>query len=172
MGTNLDDLVLDLLNLKISFVSYKMIMDIAYRQKSALEQDILGHLLRCNNYFMPPLSEKVNIEDYSNKIFQKAVTFEAWSANMLIGLVAAYFSDLPLGSAFITNVSVDDEYKRNGISSKLLSDCITEAKKRKCVYIDLEVYDRNISAIQLYKKFNFVVKNDDAGLMRLSLPLI
>ncbi len=146
-------------------------LNVVYMKNKAVLEDIYGHLVRCNEYFIPPLSKRVNIDDYSNKIFQRAVTFETWHANRLVGLIAVYFSDAPQCSAFISNVSVENEYMRTGISSKLLVNCMFEAKDRGCAYIKLDVDDQNISALNLYKKFNFIVTNNDRGVIQMTLSL-
>lgn len=146
-------------------------INVVYKKKDALVEDIYGHLIRCSENFIPPLSGRVNIEDYSNKIFRQSVTYEAWFANKLIGLVAVYFSDFPGRLAFITNVSVESQYVRIGIPSKLLSDCIAEAKDRRCASMELEVDSLNAPAIKLYEKFNFIISGNVNGVIRMTLPL-
>ena len=130
-------------------------MDLKYTEGMASEQEIYFHLIKCNENFITPLEKKVNIHEYSNKIFQKAVTFEAWSADTLVGLVAAYYNDPDGQSGYVTNVSVTGPYMRKGIASILINRCIDYAKRNSFRSIGLEVAKVNHQAIDLYRKFRF-----------------
>lgn len=130
-------------------------MGLKYTEGMASEQEIYSHLMKCNENFIPPLEKKVNIHEYSNKIFQKAVTFEAWSADILVGLVAAYFNDPNGQSGYVTNISVIRLYMGKGIASILINRCIDYAKRNSFRSISLEVVKANHQAINLYRKFRF-----------------
>ena len=80
--------------------------NITYQTKAAAEKDIFSHLSVCNDSFLPPLNERVDIYSYAKKIAENALTFEAWDESTLIGLIAVYFNADAGKSAFITNVSV------------------------------------------------------------------
>ena len=75
--------------------------EITYRIKTATEEDICFHLKECNENFFPPLNERADINGYAKKIFEKAITFEAWKGNMLTGLIAAYFNNLGILFGFL-----------------------------------------------------------------------
>lgn len=135
---------------------------IIYKTKTATEKEICSHLEECNNNFIPPLIERVNIEEYSKKIFEKAITFEAWSDSLLAGMIATYFNDLN-HAAFITNVSVVKKFMKSGIASALLNTCIKYARQNNCKEITLEVHKQNYAAIAFYEKAGFGqqgIKND------------
>lgn len=137
--------------------------NLKYKTKTATEEEIYLHLKLCNEKFIPPLEEKVNIREYSKKLFKKSVTFEAWENQTLAGLVAAYFNDTENHLGFITNVSILKDYKGKGIASELMNMCINYSKGNKFTEIILEVSKENKDAISLYEKFNFVnfeIKND------------
>ncbi len=130
-------------------------MELKYTERMASNQDIYSHLMKCNEDFIPHLEKKVNIQDYSTKIFEKAVTFEAWSGDTLVGLVAAYFND-PCGEAgYITNVSTIKAYMGKDIASILINLSIDYARQHSFKNIFLEVEKANQPAINLYKKFRF-----------------
>ena len=130
-------------------------LTISYKTKTANANDISLHLMACDNSFIPLLSSRINIIDYAQKIYEKAITFEVWNKNELIGLIAAYFTQSKSGVAFITNVSVSKNYKGKGIASKLLSNCISYALNINYKEIKLEVNTENIPAITFYKKHHF-----------------
>ena len=77
-----------------------------YLSNKASEAEIAEHLSRCDADFVPPLSGRVEINDYAKKIASKATRFEAWSGGTLVGLVAAYCNDQEKHIAYITSVSV------------------------------------------------------------------
>ncbi len=147
------------------------ISNLKYKTKTATEEEIYSHLKECNNNFSPPLDEKVNIHEYSKKLFEKSVTFEAWIDQILTGLVAAYFNDIEYHSGYITSVSLTKDYMDKGIASELLNMCINYAKQYNFKEIKLEVSKDNSQAIHLYKNYNFIAfeNKDDCMLMKLEL---
>ncbi len=58
--------------------------------------------------------------------------------------------------ANITNIAVDEGFRREGIGGKLLELLIELSKERNMESITLEVRTSNIPAIQLYEKFGFI----------------
>jgi len=147
-------------------------MEIIYKIKTANTKEILAHLQECNSNFYPPLVERVNLEDYSRKLVEKSVTFEAWSENVLVGLVAAYFDRNTDRSVFITNVSVLKKFMGVGIASDLLNQCIKYSVSKKIMEIKLEVNKESVNAINLYEKFNFVKDGVNEGFVKMKLKLL
>jgi len=136
--------------------------EIIYKIKSAEIDEIIAHLEISSPFFTPPLTERINIEDYSLKIFNMAITFEAWNNKRLIGIIATYFNE-DTCKGFITNVSVLIEFTNRGISSNLLKMCIEYAIKHNILEIDLEVDKDNERATNVYRKFGFIahsIKNN------------
>ena len=129
-------------------------MTITYKINTAPKNDILNHLRKCNASFTPPLSQKVDIDNYSQKIFNSADTFEAWNEKKLVGLVAVYCNKFNK-RAFITNVSVVEKFKNKGIASTLLKNCIKYIERKQFKEIELEVNIRSNKAKSLYKKLDF-----------------
>lgn len=141
---------------------------IVYQQKTAAVSDIYRHLDACKDQFYPRLGERVNIREYSEKLFEKSVTFEAWSGTLLVALVAVYFNDPHNRTAYITSASTLGQYAGQGIASALLRECIAYAEAHHFQEIHLEVHRDNIAAIGLYRKFGFedVKKEDNALFMK------
>ncbi len=146
--------------------------DINYKIKSASEDEIFIHLSECSDTFIPPLAERVNIKDYSTKIYGKSITFEGWARDLLVGLIAAYFHDNTDRSAFITSVSVLRKFGGLGISSKLLDMCIEYATRNNFRELNLEVDQLNNPAILLYKKFNFHVYETKGKILLMNRQIV
>jgi ribosomal protein S18 acetylase RimI-like enzyme len=142
-------------------------MNVEYKIGLASQIQINKLLLDCDNFFIPKLSEKVNIDEYSMKIFENSIVFEAYYGDNLIGIIAMYENSF----GYITNVSVANEHAGKGIASCLLKNCIEYAKGKNLDKINLEVNKRNIPALKLYSKYKFEVyeQNDSSKFMQLEL---
>ncbi len=144
---------------------------VKYFLDKATKAEIVGHLLRCDADFVPPLSGRVEIEGYSQKIASKATRFEAWSGDTLVGLVAAYCNDQEKCIAYITSVSVLKEWAGKGIAARLISQCIEHAKASGMRQISLEVAEDNMPAIKLYEKYGFVAGKANTPFATMNLYL-
>lgn len=60
-----------------------------------------------------------------------------------------------LDEGYIANVAVSQDYRRQGIGSKLLTALVDEAKRKDLSFLTLEVRESNENAIALYKKAGF-----------------
>ena len=116
---------------------------------------LLMHLHRCDDLFVPRLSERMDLDLYAEKIIDYSNRFEAWHKQELIGLVAAYTNDHESRIAYITNVSVLLEWQGQGIASRLLSDCMEHSGHNGFDGLVLEVHLSNMKAIALYQKLGF-----------------
>jgi ribosomal protein S18 acetylase RimI-like enzyme len=142
---------------------------IHYTLNHASEAEIAGHLAACDEAFIPPLSTRTPIADYAKKLVAKAVRFEAWSGDTLVGLVAAYCNDLEGHIAYITSVSICRDWTGKGIAAALMQQCIEHAAKSGMKRIALEVAANNVAAVALYAKFGFVAGGEKAGMIKMSL---
>jgi ribosomal protein S18 acetylase RimI-like enzyme len=148
-----------------------MIAAVEYRLNRTSEIEIAEHLSRCDADFVPPLSGRVEISDYAQKIASKATRFEAWSGGTLVGLVAAYCNDQEKRVAYITSVSVLKEWMSKGIAARLMSQCIEHAKASGMRQVSLEVASDNAPAIRLYEKSGFAVGKVNAPFVTMDLHL-
>lgn len=124
-------------------------------ENRASAAQIAAHLEACDEAFKPPLSSRVRVDDYAQKIRDRAERFEAWTGEMLVGLVAAYCNDKEGRVAFITSVSVLPERQGAGIASMLLARCISHAAGLRFTRVELELDQRNTPAVSLYVKHGF-----------------
>lgn len=131
---------------------------------------IQQHLIKCSSTFIPSLDSYVNVEDYSKKILKYATLFTKFDGDILVGLVAVYDNSTEK-FGWITNVSVDPDYSRNGIASDLLNKCNKYFENKKYFNIFLEVYSDNKQAIKLYDKHGFTIHKINDKKMILKQPL-
>ncbi len=132
---------------------------------------ISEHLRGCDSVFVPPLSDRIQIDAYTRKIVERAVRFEAWANSDLVGLVAAYCNDRESSIAFITNVSVTSWWQGKGIAMQLVENCINYVSAIGFTRIELKLDRRNMAAISLYKKkgFSTCKLNDRSETMSLAI---
>lgn len=128
---------------------------LVYKRKVASITDIYEHLKKCSKYHIPTLDTRVDIKNYSKKLFDYAQTFECWHGCDLVGLLAIYCNDTNYTESFISNLSVLSSHYKQNIASQLLERCIEYTKILGFNSINLEVHIDNIAALSLYKKYGF-----------------
>jgi ribosomal protein S18 acetylase RimI-like enzyme len=144
---------------------------VEYHLNKASAVELAEHLLRCDADFVPPLSSRVNINDYAQKIANKAARFEAWSGSTLVGLVAAYCNDRGNRISYITSGSVLRGWTGKGIARDLTKQCIEHAQTLGMRQISLEVASDNAPAIKLYEKSGFVPSKTNPPFVTMDLLL-
>lgn len=144
---------------------------IEFLRNKASAAQIADHLSRCDADFVPRLSGRVKISDYALKIASQATRFEAWSGSALVGLVAVYCNDQEKCVAHITSVSVLTAWAGKGIATRLMEQCVENAKASGMRQISLEVAQDNTSAIKLYLMSGFVAGRTDAPFVPMKLDL-
>lgn len=144
---------------------------IVFLLNKASAAQIAAHLLSCDADFVPPLSGRVEIRDYAQKIASNAIRFEAWSGVTLVGLAAVYCNDQETRIGYITSVSVLKAWTGKGIAARLVGQCVEHAKTLRMRQISLEVASDNTSAIKLYKKSGFVAGKANAPFVTMNLYL-
>lgn len=83
---------------------------------------------------------------------QNSYYFVAKNDDFIVGFAGI---SLCFDEATVTNIVIHKENRNLGIGSQLLEKLIQIAKQKNCTSITLEVNEKNIAAIQLYKKFHF-----------------
>jgi ribosomal protein S18 acetylase RimI-like enzyme len=106
----------------------------------------------------------------AEKIVERADRFEAWDQRNLVGLVAAYRDD-PSSTMFISNVSIDQPYRRRGLAAELVRHCIDFAREQRLSRVTLEVDPANRSAIALYASHGFVAQDVEGPVMLMQLEI-
>jgi ribosomal-protein-alanine N-acetyltransferase len=137
-------------------------MKIDFKIGSASADVIRAHLDACDADFLPPLSTRVDIAEYSRKLRARSVTFEAWSGDTLAGLVAVYLNP-DSGSCFVSDVSVRREFARQGIGGELVRRCVDHAASVGLRTASLSVHSGNKRAIRLYERAGFDIVVSDAA---------
>ena len=127
------------------------------RKENFFDKDkILSFLEKLNAEFHPPLSTKVNFDDYIDKIFRLAEFFCFLDDDgELIGLLVMYANDKKALAAHITLLAVDPKYRGRKIASRLLSEAKIVAKDSALKRVKTVTWKDNQKAIRLYNKMGF-----------------
>jgi ribosomal protein S18 acetylase RimI-like enzyme len=132
------------------------------RLNVATTREIVDHLTLCDAAFAPPLSQRVDIGDYATRLSARAMRFEAWNDETLIGLVAAY-PDHAHSRMFISNVSVLPQWRGLGFAAGLIIRCGDAARDLGMRSVVLELAAANVAARRLYDKLGFVSTVNECG---------
>ncbi|MEN2497591.1 MAG: N-terminal acetyltransferase A complex catalytic subunit ard1 [Marteilia pararefringens] len=116
-----------------------------------------------NNISLP---ENYNHKYYSYHLFSwpgMSFVAEDLAKNKLVGYVLSKIDEENVTEGHITSIGVNWRYKRAGIASKLMSQCLMAMKEfyeLKNCFLNVRMSNKN--ALALYRdKFNFTVKMID-----------
>lgn len=143
-------------------------MTVSFCTGQATCGDILAHLRACDATFEPVLSGRVDLVEYAEKLSRKAVTFEAWEGDLLVGLVAGYFNDATTREGFITTVSTLPEFTGRGSASALMAMALRYAADHGFETLSLDVGEHNQPAQNLYRKWGFEPVGLSEGMLRMT----
>ncbi len=104
---------------------------------------------------------RINIEDYLDKIRSKAEFLTYYVKGECKGFVAFYCNDPFKKNAFITLVLVSPRLRGQGISKVLLSGVLSFCKLREFKNCSLEVQKNNFSAMKVYRNLGFEIVEED-----------
>lgn len=133
-----------------------------FRLDSVGAAELLAHLRAADAGFTPPLSSRIDLAAYADKLATHARRIEAWQEGALVGLIAMYAND-PAQGGFITNVSVLPGHQGQGIAGELLTRALALATELGLARLRLEVYADNTAAMALYRRHGFSLEASAAA---------
>lgn len=111
-------------------------------------QRLYSILCEMDMHMMPPLSQRVCVEEYARKLTEKAEIYYIIYEGQDCGHCAVYMNSGK--KAFISSLVIHTKFQGMGMAHFLLRKVIGEAKKRNMDQIGLEVHRDNKIAYQLY----------------------
>lgn len=139
-------------------------MKFVYEVNGLSAKDLYRFLIKCDIQFFPQLSSRVNLSEYSEKLFHNSTIINAKKNNEIIGIIAFYVNDNSIDYGFISLICVLNNYKGNGVGSNLMNECILLVKKKRLKSIKLEVDIENRYSMSFYRKFGFHVQDQRQNL--------
>lgn len=102
-----------------------------------------------------PLSERVNIAEYAEKLLKFADIIYAKHEDRVIGIMAVYANDMQTRIAHFPLLFVANRYQHKGVGKELMLQAIALAKSRDMDSVWLYVHKENGHAIDFYYKLGF-----------------
>ena len=129
---------------------------IIYNNKSSIA-DLIIFFNNCT--FKPSLLNYINnINQYCNKLYTLSQRYEIWDIRNLVALIAVYENKFP--DAYIPIVGVIDKFRGKGLGDLLLNYTLKQIENKRFQKVSLEVYSNNIIAINLYRKYGFIISQE------------
>lgn len=120
------------------------------------KNDLVAYLRAVDALFPVPLSQKIVIEEYADKLLQRATLVCSSEHNKLMGLAAGYTENLPESNmAYLALVGVRPEGQRKGLGSCLVNQFISIARQSGAKGLHLYTHPSNDKAIAMYLKLGF-----------------
>ncbi|HIF9078781.1 TPA: GNAT family N-acetyltransferase [Photobacterium damselae] len=133
---------------------------------------IIDFVIRSDNEFIPSLSSRVNLEEYTNKLINNAVILTNNCNGVINALLGGYNNN---EIAYVSYLYVDECARGQGISKKLLNKFIEKSNENGNRAIRLTVRKES-SAYYLYSNFGFCIINEfkytDVDILGVTMELV
>ena len=140
-----------------------------YKHETPSLESIREFFYRTDNEFDIPLSQKVNIDEYTLKLYAYADFFICYDDGKIVGMICCYMNRPP--EAYISHVCVESEYQGKGVFGKLFILLKDNCLGKFIDSIALQVSLLNIKAQSAYESKGFVIseKKNDSYFLKLML---
>ena len=128
---------------------------ISDKQIISLEQ-LYDFVVTIDHDFPVPLSDKVNLKDYSLKLYNNGDIFAAIIDNKIAGMIAGYNNDHQSKESYISLLAILKEYRGQAISKQLIFTFIETSIKKKMEKISVYTHKTNTISIKLYTEMGFI----------------
>lgn len=126
-------------------------------------------LLRLDESIIPKLSERVDLDEYAEKLSERAELFYAIRQGKDIGNCAIYLNSGSYG--YISSIAVTKEGQDSGIGTQLWNYVLKRAIEKKIKLITLMVYETNSKAIAFYKRNGFYIIEKSQGWIKMQFEV-
>lgn len=117
--------------------------------------DIYNILIKFDKIFDPPISKWRELKAFSRKLEELANVYAAKSGEEILGFTAFYANDYINNTAFGLFFGVLPRIRNKGIGHLLIDVAVRKAKEQGITKFKIEVYKKNVNAINIYKKIGF-----------------
>lgn len=133
---------------------------------------IKDYVLKYDKDFYEPLSARVDMDAFSQKLSDLSTTFIVFKDGAVAGLICAYFYQPETKKGFITLVHTKQEYRGQKLSLLLLDAVKCYARKYHFESIDLFVSKQQVSAYNLYSRHGFLtIEEEENGRCKMNCKL-
>lgn len=114
------------------------------------ENKLFSFLQETDDYFIPPISNRVNLREWAKKLCDLAIIFEQEVDGLLVGIGAMYFNCSP-NYSYGTYVCVKKEYQKEMYGVELIEQMIDFAKRNGSQGFRGEIRKSNKQMVKFYK---------------------
>ena len=133
-----------------------------------MKQELLNFMLEVDSDFTTPMSERVDLMEYCDKLINHACISTILDGGSIAGAVAIYCNNPNSRLAYIPFVAVKADKRGKGLSRALMLGAIALAKAHGFERIGL--HTDNYVALKLYHSLGFeVVENTERKYLELNL---
>lgn len=133
--------------------------------KNSIKIDEFTEFLKTVDIDFPiPLSSKVDINEYANKLLKDSTISLYRNDDNILGIVCGYTKKLKDNIAYISIVAVNKENRGRGIATKLVLDFLEICRSEKIDAVHLYTHKTNVKAIKMYYKLGFkeyIIPNEE-----------
>lgn len=127
------------------------------------------YILEHDNDFIPPISSKVVIKDYAEKLIRHGNVILCSLGDKIIGIAAFYCNSDDF--AFLSYLSVDKQYRNQGVANELVRRMIKHCETTPVSGIKTSTWKNN-KAIEFYLSNSFkILKTSDKNRVELLYSL-
>jgi 1-aminocyclopropane-1-carboxylate deaminase/D-cysteine desulfhydrase-like pyridoxal-dependent ACC family enzyme/GNAT superfamily N-acetyltransferase len=124
-----------------------------YKPKEFNNIDLLVDLInKIDKLLVQPISQRIDIQDYSKKISEKAYLIFALEDNNPVGIIAAYCNKFE--NSYLTIIGLKKQYQGIGLARKLMNLLVELCISLNSTSINLEC---STDLIAFYKKYDFSI---------------
>ena len=117
-------------------------------------------LIQFIKYF-PDLKQRVkNIDSYSDKLSCNARVLCQYLNDDCTGFAAYYANNIDTKTGYITLIAIHENFRRQGLGSKLIRECFDDMRDSGMKSVRLEVRKDNGGAIKFYESEKFILESE------------
>ncbi|NCD09734.1 MAG: GNAT family N-acetyltransferase [Negativicutes bacterium] len=124
--------------------------------RDIFSEDDVNRYISCFGDFLPdPLSSRIDIQLYTNKLINNAKIYFLKNDNLVVGVIGFYINDEINFQSYISLISVLPNFQSQGCGTILLNSCIAARKNAGMCEISLRVHSANLKAQRFYAANGF-----------------
>jgi len=117
--------------------------------------NLLNFLSEVDSDFPVPISQGVDLEDYTQKLLSKATLCIESDDDKILSLVAGYTDNLVNNLAYIAIVATVGDGRGKGYAKKLVKEFLEIAKSKNADGVHLYAVKTNVPAVNMYRDIGF-----------------
>ena len=131
-------------------------MDIEIARASDGDADRLLSLLEsCDGEFDPPLSARVDLSEYVQKLLRSAIVIVARIHGEIAGFAAFYANDPSHKISFLSLILIDQQFRRYGLGRTLMEQWIKHCRQQRFRELHLEANAADTRLVEWYGQQGF-----------------